>query len=267
MADENAAGFQREGQPAFAAETTAEDTAADSQSGDDNQDEDTHSEEGEGDNTPGDDKDIPFHKHPRWTKREEEWNTRFNEQETRHQEELKTALEGIRKEFGEKREANAAQTKIPSWFGGTQEQWDAYKADRDAELKAAGESAVKQARDAISSEQTASTKAVEEATAFMRSEMSAIEGDKTLNPTGAKIDDATAQKLLKTVLDNELIDSKGRWNYRAGWKLLNSHAKTSHTPNNKEKKEIAASTTSESKAETKAPNVKTSADFKKARPW
>ena len=263
MTEENAAGFQREGAAAFPAEATAEGTAADSQSGEENQEGDTQSSEGD-DSTQSDDKDTPFHKHPRWTQREEEWNNRFNDQEKRHQEELKTALDGIRKEFGERREQNAEQTKIPAWFGGTQEQWNDYRKDRDAELKAAGDAAVKAARESISQEQGAQGKAVEEATKFMQSEIAAIEGDKTLNPTGAKID---AEKLLKTVLDNELIDSKGRWNYRAGFKLMGSHSKAAHAPNNKEKKEVAASTTSEGRAESKGPTHKTSADFKKNRPW
>lgn len=264
MSEENAAGFQREGATAFPAGTTAEETAAASQADKDNQEGESHSNQG--DKNTGDDKDIPFHEHPRWKEREDEWTGRFNDQEKRHQSELKEAIDGIRKEFGEKRDANAEQTQIPAWFGGTKEQWDAYRKDRDAELKSAGDAAVKAARESITSEQNASSKAVEEATKFMQSEISAIEGDKALNPTGTKIDEATAKKLLQTVLDNELIDSKGRWNYRAGWKLLNSHAKTTHAPN-KEKKEVAASTTSESRGEDKPKDYKTSADFKKGRPW
>ena len=263
MAENDAAGFQREGATAFPTEATAEETAAASQAEKDNQEGDTHSQAG---GNTADDKDIPFHEHPRWKQREEEWTGRFNEQETRHQSELKEAIEGIRKEFGEKRDANAEQTAIPGWFGGSKEQWDAYRKDRDAELKSAGEAAVKAARESINSEQQASTKAVEDATKFMQLEISAIEADKALNPTGAKINEATAKQLLQTVLDNELIDSKGRWNYRAGWKMLNSHAKTAHAPN-KEKKEVAASTTSESRAEEKPKAYKSSADFKKSRPW
>ena len=270
MADENAAGFRHEGEPAFPVdETASEETEGSSQEQDENQEGETQSDDGEADD--GDDgdnshqgKDVPFHEHPRWKQREEEWNTRFNQQEQRHQEELKQALEGIRKEFGEKREQNAQQTKIPAWFGGTQEQWDAYRADRDAELKAAGEDAVKRARESITQEQTASSKAVEEATNYMRSEISAIESDRTLNPTGAKID---AEKLLKIVLDNELIDTKGRWNYRAGWRMMQGTNKPAPKPNTEAKKKVAASTTSESKGEEKPKAYKTSSDFKKNRPW
>ena len=167
MTEETAAGFQREGDIAFPTETTAEETGADPHSEDDNQNGETHSEEGDN-NTPGDNKNIPFHEHPRWKQREDEWNTRFNDQEKRHTDELTKAIDAIRTEIGDKRADNAAQTKIPAWFGGTQEQWDAYKADRDAELKAIGDDAEKRAVERIKGEQEKERKAVEEATAFLR---------------------------------------------------------------------------------------------------
>src|SRR3990167_3926629 len=143
MNEDTAAAFQREGAPAFPeAESTAEETAAAPQAEVETGKEETPPAGGE--ENP-DDKNIPFHEHPRWKDREEEWNNRFNQQETRHAEELKTAIEGIRSEFAGARKDNANATKIPSWFGGNQEQWDAYRTDRDAELRQAGEDAVKRA--------------------------------------------------------------------------------------------------------------------------
>lgn len=266
MTEENAAAFGREGSEAFPAEATAEETAADSQSEEENQEGDTQSSEGE--NAQSEEEDVPFHKHKRWTEREEEWNNRFNEQERRHQEDLKS----IREEFGQKRADNAAATKIPAWFGGTQEQWDAYRQDRDAELKEAEERAEKRAVDRLKKEQGSEAKAVEEATAYLRSEITAIEGDKTLNPAGTKIDAAMADKLLKTVLENELIDTKGRWNYRAGWRLLNAgqtQAKPTPKPQTAEKKETAAVTTNSSKggSDKEKPAIATSESFRRDRPW
>lgn len=266
MTEETAAGFQREGGIAFPTETTAEETGADSHSGDDNQDGETHSEEG-GKNTPGDDKDIPFHEHPRWKQREDEWNTRFNDQEKRHTDELTKALETIRTEIGDKREDNASQTKIPAWFGGTQEQWDAYRADRDAELKAIGDKAETRAIERIKGEQEKEGKAVEEATTYLRTEIAAIEADKDLNPSGAKID---AEKLLKVVLDNQLIDTQGRWNYRAGMLILNgTHAPSTKPKVPDDKKVIAGASTSGGTGgnDPKPKSFMTSADFKKDRPW
>ena len=262
MTEENAAAFQREGNSAFSTEGTGEDTPAESRSEDENQDEGTPP--AEGDKNTQTHRDTPFHEHPRWTEREKEWNDRFNGQETRHQEDLKA----IREEFGTARKDNAEQTKIPEWFGGTQEQWDAYRTDRDAELKQIEERAIEKAEKNLEAKAGAGEKAVREATEYMNTEVAAIEADKTLNPTGAKVD---RQKLLKVVLDNELIDGKGRWNYRAGIKILN--AGQTAAPDSKkhdipDKKEVAAATTSESRSETKAPGYATSDSFKgNKRPW
>ena len=266
MTEETAAAFQREGDIAFPTESTTEETGADSQSEEENQDGETHSEEGDK-NTPGDDKDIPFHEHPRWKQREDEWNTRFNDQEKRHTDELTKAVDTIRTEIGEKRDTNAAQTKIPAWFGGTQEQWDAYRADRDVELKAIGDSAEKRAVERIKGEQDKEGKAVEEATTYLRTEIAAIEANKDLNPSGAKID---ADKLLKVVLDNQLIDTQGRWNYRAGIRILNgTQAAPAKKPVITDKKVIADASASGGTGgnDPKPKSFMTSADFKRDRPW
>ena len=260
MTDETAAGPQREGDPAFATEATSEETEGSSQEQEENQEGETQPAEGGNTRTS---EEKPFHEHPRWLERETEWNTRFNDQETRHQKDLKD----IREEFGTKRADNAAQTQVPAWFGGSREQWNAYRVDRDAELQSAEDRAETRAFEKLKGERTQEAKAVEDATIYMRSELAAIEADKVLNPTGAKVD---ADKLLKTVLDNELIDSKGRWNYRAGWKLLNAGKPAAPAVDKKaaaDKKEVAAATTSEARGETKPKTYMTSSDFKRDRPW
>lgn len=263
MNEDIAAVTQREGEITFAAEDKADETASESQSGEENNDKGTQSPEGDK-NTQGEDDKTPFHEHPRWKKREEEWNTRFNEQETRHQDDLKA----IREEFGGQRKENAQQTKIPAWFGGTQEQWDAYRTDRDAEIQAAEDRAItrlkKEQGDSTKAEETA----VKEATDYMNSEVDAIEADKTLNPAGGKID---RKALLQVVLDNQLVDTKGRWNYRAGIRILNAGAKAPEVPKkdpkDNERKQVAAATTVEGKGDDKKPTFATSDTFKKDRPW
>lgn len=261
MTEETAAAFRRDGEPAFPTEGTADETAAASQAEGENKDEGTLPAEGDT-NTQTKKEDAPFHEHPRWLERESEWNKRFNEQETRHQDDLKT----IREEFGQQRRDNAQQTKIPAWFGGTQDQWDAYRTDRDAELRAIEDRAIARAEKNLETKAGEGQKAVEDATAYMNTEVAAIEADKNLNPTGAKID---RQALLKTVLDENLVDTKGRWNYRAGFKIMGGGAKAPEQkkPDTTEKKEVAAATSSEKGGETKSPTYATSTTFKKDRPW
>ena len=219
-----------------------------------NDEEDTQSADGDGENNQQDNADdkLPFHEHPRWKQREDEWNKRFNDQEQRHQDDLKA----IREEFGAAKKANAENTEIPSWFGGTQEQWDQYRDWNEHQLQAAEDRAIKR----LGSSKEAEDKAVQEATDYMKSEIAGIESDKTLNPSGDKID---PNKLLKIVMDNDLIDSKGRWNYRAGWKIM-QQSKGSTIP---DKKKIAGAVGSDNKGESKPAAFKTSADFKKNRPW
>ena len=266
MTEETAASFQREGENPFMSENTSKETEGDSQSQEENQDEGTQSEEGDK-NTPSD-QDTPFHEHPRWRQREEEWNTRFNEQERRHQEDLQS----IREEFGQARKSNEQNTRIPAWFGGTQEQWDAYRSDRDAELKSAEDRAIERLTKEREQSTQAEERAVAEATTYMRSEMTAIESDKALNPDGVKFDQKTAEKLLKTVLDNNLVDTQGRWNYRAGWRIMQGGAKApapqAKKPDTSDRKQVAAATSGAgSKGEQAKTTVATSKDFERDRPW
>ncbi len=199
------------------------------------------------------DKDKPFHQHPRWKEREDEWDKRFNDQESRHQDDLKK----MREEFGSVKKTEN-ESNVPVWFGGTKEQWEAYRADRDAEIKTAEERAYER----VHSEKSAEEKAVAEATSYMQSEITTLESDKTINPEGKKVD---PNKLLKIVMDNDLIDSKGRWNYRAGFKLMSQSSGSGQKVG--DKKVLAGATTSESKGESKPAAYKTSADFKKTKPW
>lgn len=214
------------------------------------------------------DKENRFNEHPRWKEREEEWKTRFNDQETRHSEELKKALDSIRDEFKEKREENAEQSKIPSWFGGDQAQWNEYRADRDAELRQAEERAEKRALDKIENKSSTEDKAVKEATEYMNSELKTLSTDKAINPDGLKVD---PNALVKFTIENELVDTKGRWNYKAAFKMMKASGLLKpKTTVSEDRKVIADATTDKnSKGEPSQKTFKTSLDFKKsgAKPW
>ncbi len=179
-------------------------------------------------------------------------------------------IEAIRKEFGGQRKDNADQEKIPKWFGGDQEQWNDYRADLDARLLKAEERAIERVSDQSTKKIEAETKAVEEATEYMRSELTAIAADKDLNPSGKPLDQKQAETLLKIVLDNELIDTKGRWNYRAGMKILNGQKPAPKKLDEKKDRKALAGATVENSGgagDDKPKTYKTSEDFKKKRPW
>lgn len=251
MTEKTMAQFNREGYVALFEDTENEDSTESPT--EINKADDTQAPEGDEKNTPEDpDKDKPFHLHPRWKQREEELNKRFNDQELRHQDDMKT----VREEFTTTRKGDE-QTDVPSWFGGTDEQYKDYRASRDAEIQGAEDRAYAR----VNSTKTAEEKLVSDATNYMKSEMTAIESDATLNPTGSKID---PNKLLKIVMDNDLVDSKGKWNYRAGFRMMQS---TTPKETNEDRKKLADLTNLEAKGESKPANFKTSADFKKSRPW
>lgn len=259
MTEETKTEFRTEGEKAFPVSDKDNENSSSSSEGEENKggQTDSSTDDSKGDvNKGAEDKDAGFLDHPRWKEREEDWKKRFNEQEERHA----TDLKSIREEFSAARKDNNKQTEIPSWFGGTQEQWDAYRADRDQEIKQAEDRAIER----IKGEKSTEEKAIKEATDYMQNEIAAIESDKELNPDGSKVD---PNKLLKFVLDNDLVDSKGRWNYKAGFRMMKANSSTSVNANG-DRKKIAGATTSESKAESKPQAFKTGADFKGGkRPW
>lgn len=215
--------------------------------------EEENAETTDGDDNQSEDDKKPFHEHPRWKERDEEWKTRFNDQETRHQEDLKK----IREDFAPKA-ADATPTAIPSWFGGDDEQWKAYQADRSKDL----EEAATKARESLTKEKEGEDGRIKEANDFFKSELESIQSDKDLNPGGAKVD---PNKLLKAAMDNDLVDSKGRWNYRAAYKLMGNKAPTTDKV---ALKKLAAATNSSGNAEEKNTTFKTGDDFKgQNRPW
>ena len=75
-------------------------------------------------------------------------------------------------------------------------------------------------------------------------------------------------KLLKFVLDNDLVDSKGRWNYRAGYQMMAGGTRAT-AGGIAGRKQIASATTSDNSAEQKPQSYMTNVDFSKpgARPW
>lgn len=221
-------------------------------------------------------KKLPFNEDPDVQNYiERQVATRTEGIEKRLEEKFKGNADAIRKEIGEARDKNAAQDKIPAWFAGgadtpeNRAAWDEYRKWFDGQLDAIEERAITKTFERASSQSSEQQKRIDEATEFFQGELKAITADKMLNPTGKAID---PNALLKTAMDNDLVDSKGRWNYRAAMRLMTSHPTAAHAGNkeNKEKKELAAATMEGSGGgggEPKPKNFKTPEDFKKKRPW
>lgn len=250
-----------EGQPAFPVTDTENDNSAASSAGEETGAGNEEATGNEANAAEGADtgEGSEFHKHPAWQKREETWKTRFNDQEKRFQDEMRK----FREELGPKSKPAAPaadqEAEIPEWFGGTLEQWKAYEAHMLSKAESVIEMREAKAREAKEAEESA----VKDATDYLKNELKAIEADKELNPTGEKID---ANRLLKFVLENNLIDTQNRWDYRKGFRFMKQgeHTRSSHAG---DRKKVAGATTSESRAEKPGTSLKTREDFQKKRPW
>lgn len=285
MNEQFTAQFRTEGQPAFPVENTETETTTDSPSDKETtttdpapEGEQTPAEQTPDEGKPADgaeDKDKGFADHPRWKEREADWTKRFNEQETRHTEEITKVTTSIQTQIaealkaagvGEKpaEETTALSEEVPAWFGGDEKQWAEFQKWNNGLISQAEERGAQKAMKGIEEKTAAEAKAIEDATTYMNSEIAVIESDKTINPQGVKVD---KNKLLKFTIDNDLVDSNGRWNYKAAFKLMNGTSAAA--PTNGERKKIAAETTSDRTPEVKADPVTSSTDFSKpgARPW
>lgn len=262
--------FKTEGSPAFPVveETGTDNPAGSSPDEETTTDEQTQTPDGEqaqeeNKDAGGEEDDRGFADHPRWKQREDDWKKRFNEQESRHVEEIAKLRTELEEKFNTIKPKDETPVEVPEWFGGDEEQWTQFQEWNKSLIEQAREQGRNEVKQEVDQKTTEEQKAIQEATDYMNSEIEAIESDKTLNPTGAKID---KNKLLKIVLDNDLVDTQGRWNYKAGYRLLQNQGVSS---NLNDKKKIAAATTSDKKPESQGGNFMTSDDFQNPskRPW
>ena len=160
--------------------------------------------------------------------------------------------EGLKEKFAPKEE----DVSIPAWFGGDAEAWKLYQADQQKLIDEAKSATIKEIEGKKQSEDEAQRKALE----YFNSSVKEIE------TSGTKVD---RNKLLKFVIDNELIDGQGRWNYKKGFEFMQALESVPKDPAAlNQRKEIAASTTSDTKAEAQPKTFKTPNDFRGGnRPW
>ena len=269
MTENNQAQFPTEGEPAFPVETKENDNSAESPTVEKQTNGDQSQSQGGNEQNPGgekkEDTEGGFADHPRWKERETNWTERFNQQEQRHLQEISKIREEIaaKAPAQPKQDAAAAdgqQAEMPEWFGGNEESWKQYN-DHTTKMV---EDAVKATIASMTQEHQQKTeqeqKAIEDATTFFNTEVTAIEADKALNPEGRSVD---RNKLLKTAQDNDLVDSKGQWNYKAAFKLMKpSDVFQAKKAMLDEKKELASATQSENRAEQQPSAFRTPSDFK-----
>lgn len=265
MSDTTQTQFARpEGTPAFPdVADTGNDNPADSSSDEETTTDPTQTPDGD-ENTGEEEKQDNgetknLNDHPRWKQREEDWKNRFNDQEKRHTDEIQKLRQDMESHYNK---SSNDDSDVPQWFGGDENQWQDFVKWNDEQVGRVKSDALSE----INSKNQEEQNAIEEATEYMNSEIDTIQSDKTLNPDGVQVD---RNKLLKFVLDNELVDTQGRWNYKAGWRLMQAGVKSAKDKTLNAKKEVASATTKKGKVTTDKPSYMTSEDFSNPnnRPW
>lgn len=256
----------------------ADDTAADSSTADNNEGEAGARTGADGDEGNKEDefKDLPFHEHPRWKQREQEWTDRLEKQKTEFDEKIATAvasaLASSKPQSPKEDQLDAiAEGKIPAWFGGGKDtpeirsMWKEYVAEQKRIITDAEKRAEDRAFERMNQGKTAEERAVADANAWFENSVTKIEAE-----GGKRVD---RNELLKYVLDNQIIDhATKRWDYAKGYRWMMAEKASGQGGNRQTRAEIAGATMSGSgKGGEKGggSSITTSDDFKdpQKRPW
>jgi len=188
---------------------------------------------------------IPFHEHPRWKKREEEWNNRLEETKAQirseYEEKLNQSLQGF--------QPKEQTVPIPTWFsrlyGNDPEAWNEFESwdkQRQETIKA---EAVRE----YESKQAQETEKVTKANQYIESQITALQSE------GKQFD---RNELLKVVNDFRPVTDDGNWDLRKAYDILEMQKAASVNPvKSNARKAVASATTSESQPETPKSNVQT----------
>lgn len=207
----------------------------------------------EGDNTPKDEskdseKELPFHEHPRWIKREEELNTLKEENEVNAKE-----LAELKDKVSKKDETTG---EIPSWFselyGDNKTAWQKHQAHTKVEKE--------EWKKEVLAEQTQVRKQTDE---------EAQKWDKWVNDEVQNLKDEgkvfDRNKLLKVMTDYKPTSDDKGLDFQKGFKIYEMQEAEDPSKTNA-RKELADATTKTTKGEKKSDENKTFKDLRNT-PW
>jgi hypothetical protein len=222
----------------------------DKETGSSTSEEDTSSKKDE------DEKDPPWHKDPRFQEFIDQKNT------------FGADLEEFKKwkeQEAAKEASSLDKVVVPAWFGGGNQNIETKKLYKDF-LTEQDERVIKATEERvfnrIKSEEESKAKALADANKWFEDSVGSIE-----TKFKTKVD---RNKLLKFVMDNELIDSKGRWNYEKGYEFMSAMSGKKDSKNDTtERKQFAGMGNGNGGGDQTAKDVSTSEDFSKPanRPW
>lgn len=198
----------------------------------------------EADNTQSESK-IPFHQHPRWIERENELK------------ELRSFKDKAEPVLSSLTAQPTQTAPIPTWFKGIygedQAAWADYQSYHRSEREQIKAETIAELQAKAAKEQetvTAAQKQMDDALASLEAE-------------GKKFD---RNELIKVVSDYKPIDDAGNWDFKKAYEILELQRKA-NSQKSTARKELAASTTSESKGEPIQDDAWTPDRLKKYNPY
>jgi hypothetical protein len=235
---------------------TEENISAESATEKDNaQDTSSSTGQDEGSKKTDEGEELPWHKDPRFQEFIDQKNTFGADLEE---------FKAWKKQETAKEAASLDNITVPAWFGGGNQDTNIKKLYKDF-LDEQDERIVGKAEERvlnrIKKEKEDQDKAVADANKWFDDSTSAIE-----TKFKTKVD---RTKLLKFVMDNELIDSKGRWNYEKGYEFMTALSGKKPASDTNERKQFAGIGPNNAGSEQAEKDVATSDDFSKPanRPW
>jgi len=231
-------------------ETTEEEEASEEEEATEEVEEPTEGEEEqEEEKEPEKDlKDVPFHEHPRWKKREEDWNKRMEEQKQEFEKKIQEAIPAPKQE----EEQEDIDPMFSRLFGEDQEAYKAYQEFRQKEKQEAYE--YTKAQFTAEREQQATQE--KQWTDWVDGEVN------KLTASGKTFD---KNELLKVALDFKPTDDKGQISLEKAYTILKNIPKKNNDVVAKKKK-VASRSTSSTTGNTKISSTPSTKDVRN-RDW
>lgn len=204
-------------------------------------------EEAKTSNTP-DDKNVPFDQHPRWIERDREWQTRL------------TAAEEREKVYQSLLDSPKAEkpTDIPTpfieLFGDNAEAYEKWQ-----ELSRLERGAIK--AELVEDQKKAERQVSEDKQRWLDWVDTSIKGVELKYGIDFKNDESTKNELMKIAVDYLPTDESGNVSFEKAYDLMLLLRKDDGAEKSQARKKIAASTASDSKAETPVRDYFTPEDF------
>jgi len=188
------------------------------------------------------DESVPFHKHPRWKEREDDWNKRLEEQERKFHKEIDEVKDETKK-------ISTPEKTVPNWFS------QLYGDDQDVyrEYQQAHQQERDELKEDIRKEMNENKKKeiedVEKAEDWIDSEIETIGADNNidLSKQGGKND--LRNEFVSFMQDKKIFNEQGNLDFKTGWQFFNQEKDGAKKEKDDARKKIADNTGSDNRGE------------------